>query len=246
MVLVSHDFQFIYLKSRKVAGTSVEMALEPFCAPLGHVVDNATPAIRSPRGIVGARGQAGPPNRPLIDRLLGRRAWAQHMNAEFVRNQLPAKVWANYSKLSVVRNPFDRMVSYFYWMFKRGQRGADFRELKAKFRDFVMSDGWSSDKEVTHVGDTFVVDHMLRYEQLTADLDEMRKTLNLPVEELVLPSVMIKWKQRRGVSIADHFDTDTTDEVRRRMAWAFERFDYSESPADADILRSQTHVEAVQ
>lgn len=31
MVLVSHRFQFIYIKNRKVAGTSVEAFFEKYC-----------------------------------------------------------------------------------------------------------------------------------------------------------------------------------------------------------------------
>ena len=37
MTLVSHRKRFIFLKTHKTAGTSVEVALEPLCAPNGAV-----------------------------------------------------------------------------------------------------------------------------------------------------------------------------------------------------------------
>jgi hypothetical protein len=55
-MLVSHEKKFIYIKTIKTAGTSVEMALQPCCMPKGGVVTEWTDCSETKTGIVGARG----------------------------------------------------------------------------------------------------------------------------------------------------------------------------------------------
>ena len=57
MTLVSHKHQFVFLKTRKTAGTSIEMLLEPFCAPPGHVPVERTEGMVTPHGVIGHRLQ---------------------------------------------------------------------------------------------------------------------------------------------------------------------------------------------
>ncbi|MEL6382956.1 MAG: chondroitin 4-O-sulfotransferase, partial [Cyanobacteria bacterium J06626_18] len=33
-MIISHEYKFIFLKTRKTAGTSIEIALSKFCGPL--------------------------------------------------------------------------------------------------------------------------------------------------------------------------------------------------------------------
>ena len=54
-MLISHPHRFIFIKTVKTAGTSVEAFLEPYCCPPGHVVQHWTPTLLSDYGVVGRR-----------------------------------------------------------------------------------------------------------------------------------------------------------------------------------------------
>ncbi len=73
-MLVSHRERFIYLKTVKTAGTSVEIFLEPHCRDDARTPTHACAEHVSPAGIVGARG-------PDVDH----HRYYNHMPAERVR-----------------------------------------------------------------------------------------------------------------------------------------------------------------
>ena len=54
-MLISHAYRFIFIKTVKTAGTSVEAFLEPYCCPEDHIVKHWTPTLISDFGIVGQR-----------------------------------------------------------------------------------------------------------------------------------------------------------------------------------------------
>jgi len=104
-MLVSHRYRFIYTKTAKTAGTSVEVYFEPYCMRPGewepsHVRDD----YESEAGIVGFRG----PNRPPDCK------WWHHMPAAMIRERLGEEVWNNYFKFCVIRNPYDKVASGFF------------------------------------------------------------------------------------------------------------------------------------
>jgi len=242
MVLVSHGHRFIYLKTHKTAGTSVEMALEPFCAPPGHQPRHKCPQSVTGYGIVGMR-MMGQTKRSLVDRLLRRNrvTWRNHMPAARVRHHLPRRQWTGYCKIAAIRNPFDRMVSYFYWRVPADPAGAseDFAQTRARFRDFVLHRDWSDDTRTTHIDGCYVIDHVVRYEHLQADLGDLARKIGIDPAEVILPVTKQRKHLRSARPVSAYFDAQTTRAVQARMGWMFERHGYSTDPRDADAESPQ-------
>ncbi len=67
MALVCYKHRFIFLKTRKTAGTSVEMALEPLCVPPGTEIREHRSMIKTRYGIVAHRGFGGLDQGGLIE-----------------------------------------------------------------------------------------------------------------------------------------------------------------------------------
>ena len=103
-MLISHSHRFIFVKTVKTAGTSVEAFLEPFCCPPGHRVEHWTPTLISDYGVV---GQRWPENN--LDSL----GYYNHMPAVEIRERCPQ--FDEYTRLTVVRDPYDRAISYFHF-----------------------------------------------------------------------------------------------------------------------------------
>src|SRR5438034_9985645 len=99
-MLVSHRKQFIYTKTIKTGGTSVEAYFEPYCFPdREYEFLHARPQYASETGIVGFRGLKRPDDG--IE-------WYNHMPAAEIKARLGEDVWNRYVKFCVVRDPFDK------------------------------------------------------------------------------------------------------------------------------------------
>lgn len=190
-MIVSHRHKFIFLKTEKTAGTSVEIALSRFCGP----EDIITPISPADEEIRRSLGHRGPQNylAPWRDyglrdaaRLLLRRRrkvrFYNHMSGREVRGYVGDDVWKGYFKFCFERNPFDRIISHYYWCHRSEPRPplASFihssRALSLKRRGYEV---YTQDGKVA-------VDRICRFEAIEQELEEVRQIIGLP-EPLVLP-----------------------------------------------------------
>jgi len=183
-MIVSHDFKFIFLKSRKTGGSSFELALAKF---LG-AEDIITP-LSSGEELERARlGYLGPQNhlarfhqeplRVLANRLRGRqtmRFW-NHTTALQARRRLPRKVWEHYTKFTLVRNPYELVISRFFWQ----KRKPGFENIE--FQSWLISRPkiLYSNRKMSHVRGNYVLDAFLRLEDIRNGFENSLDSLELP------------------------------------------------------------------
>jgi hypothetical protein len=145
-VIISHTHKFIFIKSRKTAGTSAEAMLSNFCSgedivtPLGDYEFN--------------RDEKG----EWIHKSMNAGDFQQHDDALSIKDKLPSEVWNSYFKFSIARNPWDKVVSDFHW--KKRQDPAlqprkrfhhylgvpfdEFAKIKKLFSQFAESGPWQN------------------------------------------------------------------------------------------------------
>ena len=107
-MIVSHEHRFIFLKTRKTAGTSVEIALSRICGP----DDIITPITETDEQLRKAAGGRPPQHYTAPPLEIEGRA---HMPASAVRRIVGTDVWESYFKFAIERNPWDAVVSLYYW-----------------------------------------------------------------------------------------------------------------------------------
>lgn len=174
-MIISHKHRYIFIKTGKTGGSSVEHFLSAHCGP-----DDVVTGLSDPREslLQTARNTRLPLHRSLYvsmpippilpDRKHRRstREFYQHMPAFRVRRALPARIWRTYLSFTIARNPFDLAVSQYYWNTKAtmGTRQA--------VSDYVLSappyrlTNW----HMYALGDRVIVDEILRYEHLADGL----------------------------------------------------------------------------
>lgn len=232
MVMVSHAREFIFLKTRKTAGTSIEMVLEPFCRPPGEEVTERTPTRVSAQGIVGRR-LTPRPRFFRLRRLLGQTDWYNHMPAVEVRAALGPACWDRYRKISTIRNPFDLAVSRYHWELAR--RGLpetdDFAQTRARFREMVLTGQFDGDGAIVHLGSRYVVDEMIRFETMQTDLDRLMQHLSPGAPPVAIPHTK-KTSNRRKHAVVEYFDAEGIAAIRQSAAWVFDRFGYPARPGE--------------
>ena len=101
-MIISHRHKFIYFKARKVAGTSVEVALAQHCGD-----DDIVTRIGAfnPKWDEDEYDQPGTRGR----------GYAPHSRLVPVRKRLGKELWHAYFKFAVIRNPWDLVVSQYHW-----------------------------------------------------------------------------------------------------------------------------------
>src|SRR5210317_1096164 len=156
-MILSHRHQFIYIKLRKVAGSSTE-------AWLGSILGPEDVKIGSSGGVAAQNALSHPSQ--------------NHAPWMYVRDHWPRE-WDTYFTWCVERNPWDKMVSY-YWHSR--QLHPD-NPLYSSFKRFVMSDQPSSINDWDHYtdNDTIQVDQVVLYHTLYDQIS----TLGIPGWELL-------------------------------------------------------------
>src|SRR6266702_2276090 len=121
-MIISHKHKFIFIKTVKTAGTSLEVFLSQHCEP-DDVLTPFAPPIEGhqPRN---HEGSARPISEILRIPFGPRSAWRcllarherfyNHMPAWLVRLRVPSAVWNSYFKFCVERNPWDKVLSHYH------------------------------------------------------------------------------------------------------------------------------------
>jgi hypothetical protein len=189
-MIISHKYKYIFFKTSKTAGTSVEIALSKYCGPEDVIAPIARKDERTRRrlGYPGRQNYLKPwaEHGPLelIDsvlRLGRRRRYYNHIPARMVREFLPDEIWESFFKFSVVRNPFDYVVSRYFW----SNRDAPDRCSVDGFRQYVLGRAEKfrarNNSNVTHIDGRNVMDFMIRFEHFEEDLGVVSDRTGLPV-----------------------------------------------------------------
>lgn len=189
VVILSHEHEFIFLKTFKTAGTSVEIALSEHCGP----DDVITPILGADEAIRRSLGFRGPQHVVLPFSAYGPRDWArlvvdrrrlryyEHMPAAKVRRWVGRRIWDRYFKFTVERNPWDKVISAYYWRHRDVPPPWEpLSEWLASERSHVLG------FEVYSIDGRVAVDRVLRYEALADELAEVAAQIGL-AGPLVLP-----------------------------------------------------------
>ncbi|MEP6067646.1 MAG: hypothetical protein ABJ246_17535 [Paracoccaceae bacterium] len=213
------------MKTHKTASTSAEMYLEPFCSPPDQKVDITTPVRITDYGIVGSRN---------ID-FEELPYWEGHAGARKIRDGLPKDVWDSSLKITTSRNPFTRAVSKFFFRIGLGLLPSTQckSEVAQAFRSFVHTDQFKSDFFRVHIKKQFAIDHVIRYECLSQDLENLAGQLGLDKDRTSLPHARDNRAARQSWSLDDLYDTAAAERVRQIDAWIFEHCGYSSDLKDA-------------
>ena len=204
MSIVHRNHRFIFLKSRKTAGTSLEL----------HFIKNtvlgtdvwATSRDGRHYGVaqrkrhcvlrVGARRFfLTVPGAGRIGN--GRSLIKQHQGAEELRRVLGEGLWSSSRKAVGVRNPWDNLLSYWRWSV-RGREGRS-SSTATPFEDWAWA-ALSGDRKAIKSagsidinkllldfvfdGDEPVADVLLYFERLNDSLRQLAEILDVPIPEL--------------------------------------------------------------
>lgn len=201
-MIVSKQHGFIFLKTRKTAGTSIEIALSRVAGP----ADVITPISNDDESLRAEYEGRGPQN---YEDPLGGPPVYNHVRARRVRQFVGRPVWRSSYRFSVVRNPWDTAVSAYFWKFRDP-------DTRPSFDEYVFSDqldALAANAQIYRIKGRVVVHRLLRFEHLASDLREVWEHLDLPGEP-VLPRAK-SGVRPVGFEYRDMFRPETRDHVAK-------------------------------
>lgn len=231
MVLISHRYGFIYTKTGKTAGTSVESFFERFCMPEGawrqsHGRDEHV----SVEGIIGARRTK--------ERRQPGTTWWNHMPASEIRELIGHDVWESYFKFCVIRNPFERCISAFchlgrdYLLPRHPVLTQTVSRLKGERPNFeqrrfisYLEHAMPVDRQVYTIDGEFCMDDVIRYERLEADIERICQRIGVEYDADLLPDFKSGFRSKRATVDALYTD-ESRDLVERAFAFELRQFGY--------------------
>lgn len=203
-MIISHSRKFIFIKSAKTAGTSLETALSNYCSgddvvtPLGDYEFNKDPTGRWQHKAMNVGD------------------FQQHDWAVTIRDKVGPAIWNDYFKFSIARNPWDRVVSLYTWKSRNERKasqaarvlsklvgnGDTLQEARVKFSHFLAGD-WETNDRFYVIDDELCVDLVLRYESLADDVATLCARLGIPTIEL--PRLKSGFRQNE-LHYSDYYD----------------------------------------
>ncbi len=178
-MIISHRHKFIFIKLRKTAGTSLEIALSAICGP----EDIITPISKDDEKIRAELGFPGPQNVFIPTRIYSLADWSRkllkgkrkvfynHMPAREIKSSVSSGIWNSYYKFCLERNPWDKIISHYYHRSRTQEFESVMDYLLNNHRDEIQGfDMYSINEKV-------VADKVFRYEEMDSALKELSDKL---------------------------------------------------------------------
>lgn len=226
-MILSHDWRFIFLKTRKTAGTSIELSLSTLCGPL----DIVTPTWAKEEALL--RQGCGPQNYlrhpfvpprklrrdglPMPDRTTD---FYNHIPAKLVQAYVGRRIWKRYRKVGFVRNPWDREVSRFLWSeVKDGDRSRE------GFKRFLQNNDHDDEWNIISLNGQLALDFAGRYESLEEDFARLLVELGYK-KSIALAKAKIGFRRPAERDYRHFYDDEAREIVARAQAPLIMAFGY--------------------
>jgi len=191
-MIVSHRPKFIFIKTKKTAGTAIEAALSELCGPSDVITPYREESEQDRKGLSPQNYRIEhklKPKRPLLRKILMRPeryyhasvGFYEHMPAWRVRDYVGEEVWQSYFKFAFDRNPWDRQVSWYLYKTKSKRARPSFERFMASRRRAYVDN-----YQLYTIEGALAVDFLGRYERIEEDLNKalalagVGRTLKIP------------------------------------------------------------------
>ena len=198
--MINHTHKFIFVKTRKTAGTSLEIALSKFCTSkdmVGFIVPEDEAKRKSmgfqtsincikpiwkwsPREMYNYLKRSVPPQ--YLD---------EHATAKQIKDFVEPEIWNSYFKFTIARNPYDQIISRYFWETRK-------EELRPSFKTWLLDNPEKirQNSNIYMIDGKVAVDQVVRFDNLSTDIRIIADKIGIDED---LYSLMASMKAKSGI-----------------------------------------------
>jgi hypothetical protein len=150
-----------------------------------------------------------------------------HMPPYKIKNSIGEETFNSYTKIINIRNPFDMMVSHYYF-----KPTFDlYSRVEMSFEDYLLTTNVVEDlskkyRDLMYIEDEFIVDEIVRFENLEEDIFKLLDKLELPSPKRELGEYK-KNKRRPDKDWKKMYSNKTKELVEKHFKFYMDLFNYS-------------------
>jgi hypothetical protein len=216
-MIISHKYKFIFIKTRKTAGSSIEYNLSAY---LGEN-DIITPLDGIPKA------ESHLSKNYFIDTKLSTflknigfekiskffmYELKSHEHAYKVKKIVGQEVWDKYYKFCIEREPVDKCISYYFM--RKNSLTSNKKRKEMTWSDFVKKGYFPVDYNFYTYNHELIVDKIISYENLHIELNKIFNHLSLPIRKL---------KKKVNNTYRKNLDFEILDSQRKFIYKAFKK-----------------------
>ena len=185
IMIISHKHKFMFIKTKKTAGTSFEIALSKYCGS----EDIITPISAEDELIRKDLNYKGPQNYKT-DTV----EYYSHINAQDIKSSIGDEIWNSYYKFCFERNIYEKIISFYYWEYKT--------EPRPNIKEFILSDRINrlliGDNCNYKINSKVAVDDIYQYEFLQESFKNILNKLSIKDDKAFLPQAKTKYRKNKS------------------------------------------------
>ena len=219
-MIINHEKRIIFIKTKKTAGTSFEIALSKFCGK-DCIITPITPSDENLRKQMGFRGAQNYQNYFWPEEgAKTNGTFFNHIPASLIKSVIPERVWHEYTKVTIVRNPFDSAISRYFW--EGGENtGLTYSDYLKTYPQHLLENS-----KIAPLSGDAKCDVYLQYEKIEEDL----KRTGLMFLWKTFNSIRVKADKRpkQGASVQEIYKKypESLDVVRELCGDELKHFNY--------------------
>lgn len=231
LMIISHKHKFIFIKTVKTAGTSIEISLSRYCGKKDIItpLNEEYEAIRSKFNVYPQNYKKTLRDYELIDfkcflstfsNKNVRKKYYNHIPAFKIKELLNDKIWSSYYKFCFERNPWDKAVSAYYFHLYYLNINPD----DLSFKEFVKNHDHYSTYYMYTINDEVVVDFTGKYENIINDLFYVAKKTGIAFDGW-LPIINSQHRDRKK-ELTSFYDDEAKQIIYNKCQKEIELLDY--------------------
>tara|TARA_B100001287_G_C22685504_1_gene533251 strand:+ start:399 stop:1106 length:708 start_codon:yes stop_codon:yes gene_type:complete len=228
-MIINHKYKFIFLRTKKTAGTSLEIYLSQFCGKDDVISPDDWEAEKMKNELGQKSRNYQLPFREYnlsdwkillrnFSRKNVRNKYYNHMSAEELKKNVPPEIWNNYYIFCFERNPFEKAVSAFHYHL----RVHDLKIQYYPFKNFLNDHNYYRNFHRYSINDKVVI-NVFQYDKINETIYSLLKKFGIENAPKI-PFAKAQDKKRNHYS--SYYDAGTKKIVEQNCYNEIEQFGY--------------------
>ena len=173
-MIISHKYKFIFIKTRKTAGTTIEYNISKYLGK-NDIIPPSNQSVYLLQNFIYDTKISKFLKKVKLNKIsrIFENKFSEHEHAFDLKKKIDRNFFDSYFKFCVEREPVDKCISY-YFMRKNSSTSTTIKQ-NMTWDDFVQKKRFPIDSNMYSFGNKLLVDKIIKYENLENELTAILK-----------------------------------------------------------------------